>query len=52
MYLNRPCNLFFIFSDTKTKEVSQKIEQPLAGLGGAINPDGSVGHYVNMVKEG
>ena len=35
----------------KPKEVSQKIEQPLAGVGGAINPDGSKGHYVNMVKK-
>jgi hypothetical protein len=25
----------------KRKEVSQKIEQPLAGAGGATNPDGS-----------
>jgi hypothetical protein len=30
-----------IFSDTETKDVSQRIEQPLAGVGGAINPDGS-----------
>ncbi len=30
-----------IFSDNQTKEVSQKIEQPLAGVGAATNPDGS-----------
>jgi len=35
----------------KRKEVSQKIEHPLAEAGGLINPDGSKGHYVNMVKE-
>jgi len=30
-----------ISSDTETKEVSQKIEQPLTVVGIATNPDGS-----------
>ena len=44
------CKLIFPVI-AKRKEVSQKIEQPLAVVGGAINPEGSKSRYVNMVKE-
>jgi len=41
-----------IFSDTETKKVVQRIEQPLAGVGEAINPDGSKIAMQTLSKKG
>jgi hypothetical protein len=39
--INKRCKVSRFFLMLKLEEVSQRIEQPRAGVGGAINPDGS-----------